>query len=85
MATRKTFEVDKLRKAVNDRLDEHSDVMEAYVNELIAVRGYTPAQATRLVLATLLERFLFETGNYHGFSYKDDNFGSTDPTKRVYY
>lgn len=81
---RKTVPVEFVRKAINDRLDKNASITEAFLIEKIQ-GGMTPGQATRLVLATLLEGILFETENYHGFSYRDEDFGNTDPTKRVYY
>lgn len=82
---RKTVEVEHIKEKLNyDLSGEGCDLVEAFVNEKIS-NGYSPAMAVRLVLATILEGVLFRTDNYKGFSYKDGDFGNTDPTKRVYY
>jgi hypothetical protein len=82
---RKTVEVAYLQERINDQLDrmKNADLMEAWVNSQIE-EGYTPAQAARMVLATLLEGVLFRTDNYHGFIHKDSNLGTVDETLREY-
>lgn len=69
MASRKTVTVEALKDRVNGMLLNSRDDM----------------RAERSALAVLLESVLMETGNYHGFRYRDGNNGETDDTRRAYY
>jgi hypothetical protein len=43
------------------------------------------AKEGRIGIFILLERILFDTGNYRGFRYADGHNGENDDTRRYYY
>lgn len=86
---RKTFKVDEFRQHVNKHLNpvDSADLfarVDAFWEQR-AAEGMTPGQIARFAEAGLLERVLFDTGNYHGFAYTDGARGDSDPTARHYF
>lgn len=78
-ATIKVSDVQTLLQNMIDRSELYSQPRH-YLKDADGVeRMPTPSEAVRLAMAAVLADVLHETGNYHGFSYRDwDDHGCKD-------
>jgi hypothetical protein len=92
MSQRKSIKVDEIREMVNLALSIPNSSL--HMQALGKDREMTPYEAFRLGQISLLERILFDTGNYQGFGYQKGVVTMTegsapnlisDETRRTYY
>jgi len=54
-------------------------------NNMLANSTHAVSAESRMAVASMLERILMDTGNYHGFNYIGGYVAGMDESRRFYY